>query len=113
MDPDHATRHLGRVRFDLELAQLASVSRLRRSIDAIAFNVEFPAVIDAAKATLFIASEVQPGTPVRAIGIDDADSPRRVLECDQILPQKPEANRCSIRLGDLFLEQRRQPKPPK
>jgi hypothetical protein len=44
-----------------------------RNINAFAVNVEFPAVIDAADATLLVAAKEQRRQLVRAIGPYDAD----------------------------------------
>ena len=69
-------------------------------LQAIAGGVELPAVIDAAQAALFIATEEQRGAAVRAAMIEDADAARAVAEGDQPFAKQHQAQRIAI--GDQF-----------
>ncbi len=62
-----------------------AVFGLRRQVDAVAVDVERPAVIDAADAAFLNAAVKQRRAPMRAIGIDQPDPAVTVAERDQIL----------------------------
>ena len=77
------------------------VGRLARQVDAVAVGVEFPAVIDAAQAAFLVAAEEQRRAAMRAIRVDQADTPLRVAEGDQVLAEQAHAHRRAVALRQL------------
>ena len=65
--PDHAAAFLNRVGPVLHLLAEGAARRLGGHVDAIALHVEFPAVIEAAQAALFIAPEEEGGLAMGAL----------------------------------------------
>src|SRR5207237_10934837 len=56
-DPDEAARLSSRVGPGLLPQPLRRAGRFRRHVDDVAFDVEFPAMVEAAQAALFVAAE--------------------------------------------------------
>ena len=81
--------------------------RLVELIDAIAFDVEFPAVIDAAQPAFLVAPEIQRDAAVRAEFVDQTDAALAVAERDEVLAEQLDAHRRAVRLGDLRTTGRR------
>ena len=73
--------------------------RLVELIDAVAFDVEFPAVIDAAQPAFLVAPEEQRDAAMRAEFVDQADAAVAVAERDEILAEQSDAHRRAVRLG--------------
>src|SRR5579862_3025461 len=96
----------------LDLALEVPVLRLTRQIDAIAVDVEFPTVIDAANAAFLVAAEEHRGGAMGTALVDEADAAIGVTECDEVLAEELHAHRCAVGLGDLAREQRRDPIAP-
>src|ERR1700737_1723880 len=105
--PAHLGRRIGG-RVDL-VAELLGLVHL---IDAIAVDVEFPAVIDAAQARFLVASEPQRGTAGRAELVDQTETALAVAKAAQTLTQKLNTNRRAVRLRKLAREKRRDPVAP-
>ncbi len=69
-----------------------------RHVEAVAGNVELPAVIDAAQPALLVAAEEQRGAAVRAAMVHHADAARAVAEGQKLLAQQHEAGRRAVAL---------------
>ena len=69
-----------------------------RHVEAVAFDVEFPAVIDAAQAAFLVAPEEQRGAAMRAAMLHDADAAVGVAEGDELLAQQHEPHRLAVGL---------------
>jgi len=65
--------------------------RYVRHIEALAQNIEFPAVIDAADPTLLVAAKKQRRATMRAAMIHHSDPARAVTKCDQLLAEQHQA----------------------
>src|SRR6185312_2039231 len=85
--PDEAAALDAWIGGDLDLALEVLVPGLARQIDAIAFDVEFPAVIDPAQAAFLVAAEEQRRGAMRAALIDEADAALRIAESDELLAE--------------------------
>jgi hypothetical protein len=83
-----------------------------RHLDAVAVDIEFPAMIDAANAALLVAPEVERGAAVRAVRLDDANFVIGVAKGDQILAEQAQTHGRAIRMGQLVRQHRRQPESP-
>src|SRR4029077_9588143 len=68
------------------------------------FDVEFPAMIEAAKAALLITRKHQRRAPMRTVFIENADTTPAIAENNEVLAQKPDLDRSAIRLGNLLGE---------
>ena len=86
--------------------------RLVQLIEAIAFDVELPAVIDAAQPAFLVAPEKQRHAAVRAEFVDEADAAVAVAERDEVLAQQLHPDRRAVGLGDLARQAGRDPIPP-
>jgi hypothetical protein len=80
----------------------AAVGGLGRHFHHVAFDVEFPAVIEAAQPAFLIAPEDQRGTPVRAIFVEHPDAAAAVAEHHQILAQQAHLDRRAVGLAHLL-----------
>ena len=98
---------------DANLVFEVAFGRFGRHVDAVAVDVEFPAVIDTANAALLVASEVERCAAVRAVRLDHSDFVIRVAKGDQILTEQAQAHGRAIRLGQLVGQHRRQPESSK
>ena len=78
-----------------------AVGGLARLIDAIALDVELPAVIDAAEPARLVAAEKQGRGAVWATLVEETDAALGVAERDQPLAQKLDADRHAVGLGQL------------
>ena len=96
--PDEA-RALGHL-VGLGLDAVLEVLRRRhvRHVEAVAFDVELPAVIDAAQAAFLVAAEEQRGAAMRAAMLHDADAAVGVAEGDQLLAEQQEPHRLAVGL---------------
>src|SRR5262245_34853498 len=59
ISPDDAAQLAGRISGGADLVFELVIVRFIHHVDAVAFHVEFPAVIDAAQAALLVAAEIQ------------------------------------------------------
>ena len=92
VDEHHAAALGGLVGLGLHAGGIFVLVRQIGLIEAIAVDVELPAVIAAAKAVILVAAEEQRRQAVRAEMIKDADPAGRVAECDQLLAQQHQAH---------------------
>ena len=84
VDPDEAAALVDLVGLGVDLVLEVLVRRHVGHVDAVAVDVEFPAVIDAAEAVFLVAPEEQRGAAVRAAMVHDADAPslsRKAISC--------------------------------
>ena len=72
--------------------------RLVQHVDAVAVDVELPAVIDAAQPAFLVAPEEQRGAAMRAVFVDQTDAALAVAERHEVLAEQPDAHRRTIRL---------------
>ncbi len=86
--------------------------RLVQLIEAIAFDVEFPAVIDAAQAAFLVAPEIQRDAAVRTEFVEQPDAAVAVAEGDEVLAEQADADRRAVGLGDLPRQTGGDPIPP-
>jgi len=108
--PDHPAGLRRRVGRQADL--VAELLRFVHLIDAVAVDVELPAMIDAAQARLFVAPEPQRGAPMGAEFIDEADAAPAVAKTDEALAEQPDTYRRAVRLGQFAREKRRDPVSP-
>jgi hypothetical protein len=85
INPDQAAVEGCRISRDVDLLFKAALGRFGRHVDAVAGDIKFPAVVDAADAALFVASEVEGGAAMRAVSLDDANFAIGIAKGDQIL----------------------------
>src|SRR5262245_17175697 len=86
-------------------------ARLIHHVDTAALNVELPAVVDTAQATLFIAAKKQRYPPMRTVLLEKPDTTGRVTKGYQVFAQQLDAHRWAIGFRHLPREQRRHPVP--
>ena len=82
---------------------------LRRHLDHVAFDVEFPAVIEAAQPAFLVAREQQRGAPVRAVFVEHAEAALAVAEHHEILAEQAHLDRRAVGLGHLLGQAGRDP----
>ena len=107
--PDQPAALDARIGLGLHARLQIVVARLARQVDAVAVDVELPAVIDAAEAALFIAAEEQRRGAVRAVLVEQADAALAVAEHDEPLAHQLHAHRRIVGLGDVVRKARRDP----
>ena len=100
--PHEAAGLARRIGLVLDLGREAAFRRLRRHLDHVAFDVELPAVIEAAQPAFLVAADHQRGAPVRAILVEHAEAAVGVAKHDQVLAQQPDRDRRSVGLGHLL-----------
>ena len=86
--PDDASKLLGGVGGQLHFVLEITLGGLRWHVDAVAIDVELPAVVDAAQPGLLIATEEEAGAAVRAVVADHADGAGGVAEGDEVLAEE-------------------------
>ena len=110
--PHDAAALDARVGSDADLVHEAAAGRLARHVDALALDVEFPAVIDAAQPAFLVAAEEQGRRAMGTALVQQPDAAGGVAERDQPLAQELDADRRAVGLGKLLGEQRRYPIAP-
>jgi hypothetical protein len=110
--PHKAAGFAGRIGLVLEALEQRAVGRLRRHLDDVAFDVEFPAVIEAAQAAFLVAREHQRGAAVRAEFVEHADAAFGVTEDDEAFAKQAHADRRAVRFGNLLGQAGGDPVPP-
>jgi hypothetical protein len=95
MDPDHAGALDRAVGFRLDLL-LEIRRRHARHVQAVAGDIEFPAMIDAAQPPLLVASQKQRGAAMRAAVIHHADAAFAVAKRDEFLAEQHQADRRAV-----------------
>src|SRR5262245_43303764 len=88
VDENHPAALGGLVRLGPHTGGIFCLVRQVGLIEAIAVDVELPAVISAADSVILIAAEKQRRQAVRAAMIHDADTAGRVAERDQLLTEQ-------------------------
>jgi hypothetical protein len=66
-------------------------------------------VIEAAKATLLVASQHERGAAMRAVLVHDREPALRVAPDDEVLAEEARANRRAVAFGNLLRHARRHP----
>ena len=97
--PHDAAALVCRIRHGLDFGFEVGLRRLVRHVDAVAVDVELPAVVDAAQAGFFIAAEEQRRAPMRAVALDQAGLAVGVAEADQLLAEQHYPQRIGVRFG--------------
>src|SRR5262249_2180345 len=96
--PDQAVALEHLVALGLDLLRKGVVRRHVRHVEAIAVDVELPAVIGAAQPLVLVAAEEQRGAAVRAAVIEDADPAGAVAKGHELLAEQKEPHRVAARL---------------
>src|SRR5439155_6892194 len=112
VSPDDAVALLAGIspRFDLGLE--IALRRFRRHIDALAADIELPAVIDAAQAVFLIAAEEQRGSPVGAGILDQTNLSRGRPKADEVLAEETDTERRTVGPRQLVRPRSRDPVLP-
>ena len=97
--PDDAAAFKAGIGLDLHARLQRTSRRLRRHVGAIAMTVKFPAMINAAQTTLFVAPKEHRRAPVRAEGVDKGHMPLAVAEGYKILAQQTHPHGRAVGLG--------------
>ena len=97
VDPDDAGALHDLVGLGLDLL-LEARRRQARHVDAVAGDVELPAVVDAADAAFLVAAEEQRRAAVRAAVVHDADAAGAVAKRDQLLAEQHQAHGRAVAL---------------
>ena len=95
-----AARHLG---LEIGLGWLVG------HVDAVAADVELPAVVDAANALFLVATEEQRRAAMRAVVRDQPELAGRDAKGDQVLTQQSQPHRRAVGLRQLARHERGQP----
>ena len=88
------------------------VVRFAGAVYDVAFDVDFPAVVETAQAAFLVAAERERRAPVRAVLVEHAEAAGGVAKRHQVLTQQPHAYRRTVALGDLLGQARRYPVAP-
>ena len=107
--PQHAAALDQRIGLELDALGEAALLGLRRHLDALAGDVELPAVIGAAQPAFLVAPEPQRDAAMRAELVDQAEPSLAVAERDEPLGQHLDPHRRTVVLGQLLGEQHRHP----
>ena len=110
--PHEAAGLARRIGLVLELACEAAFRWLRGHLQHIAFDVELPAVIEAAQPAFLIAAEHQRGAPVRTVFVEHAEAAVAVAKDHEVLAEQPNPDRGSIRFRHLLGHAGGDPMPP-
>ena len=95
--PDDAAEFQGGVGGGGHFGGEVAVGGLVHHIYALAVDVEFPAVIDAAESAFLVAAQPEGGQAVGAEFLQEADASLGVAESDQLLAQQLEAHGVAVR----------------
>src|SRR5258708_5402976 len=80
IDPDHAAPLAHWVGEELDRVLVGRFRWRSRQVDAVALDVEFPAVKGAPQAALLVATEIEIGAAMRAMLFDDTDAAIGIAE---------------------------------
>ena len=83
--------------------------RLGRPIHDVAFDVDLPAVIEAAQPALFVAPQRERCTSMRAMLVEHADPALGIAKRYEVLAEEPHTDGRSIAQRDLLGQTRRDP----
>src|ERR1700676_2486420 len=86
--------------------------RLRRHVDDVTVGVELPAVVETTQAALFVASERERCLAMWTGLAEQAELSAAVAERDELLAEKLNPHRRTVRPGNLFRQQRGHPVTP-
>src|SRR5207244_3063410 len=109
--PDHAAPLEAWVGRDLDLVLEVALRGLAWHFHAVTAHVILPAVVDAAQTGLLVAAEEERGATVRAVAVDESDRSVAVPKRDQVLAEKGDAHRRTVRVRQLVGQQARHPEP--
>ena len=87
VDPDHVGPFAHRIGQQLDRVLVGRFWRRCREIDAVAVDVELPAMEGTAQATFLVAAVIETSAAMRAVRFDDADATVAVAERQQVLAQ--------------------------
>src|ERR1700676_2480085 len=110
ISPDQASVLARGVSRDPYLVFKPVLLRLIGHVDAGALDVEFPSVINASQAALFIAAPKKARSPVGTELINQSHTPVRVPEGNQVFSQEPHPDRGTVWSWHLRGQQRGYPK---
>jgi len=106
VNPNQAAVDGHRVSRDVNFVFEVAFGGLGRHVNAVAIDIKFPTMIDAANATLLVAPKIERRAAVRAVSLNDADLIIRVAKGDQILTEQAQAHGRAIRMGQLLGQHR-------
>ncbi len=109
IDPDHVAPFARRIGEQLDRVLVGGFRRRGRQVDAVAVDVELPAMEGAAQAALLVAAVIEVGAAMRAVRLDDADPAVGGAEGQQLLAQDPDLLGRAVALGQFLGQQRRHP----
>src|SRR5207342_321786 len=75
---------------------------LRRTLDDVAFDVDLPAVVQAAQPAFLVAAERERGAAMRAMLVENAQTPGAVAKRHQLFAEQAEAHRRAVALDDFL-----------
>ena len=107
--PQDAAARDQRIGRDLDLLGEAALVRLGRHFDALAGDVELPAMIGAAQPAFLVAAEPQRRAAVRAELVDQTVASVAVAKGDEALGKHLHPHRRAVVFGKLFGQQDRRP----
>src|SRR4029434_446210 len=108
-DPDKATSFSYRVRLGPLSQPLRGSRRFRWHVHHVAFDIELPAVIEAAQTAFFVATERKRGAAMQAIFSEHPELSVGIPEDDQVLTEQPRSRRRTIGLGNFLGHAYRKP----
>ena len=111
--PDDAAALDAGIGLQLDPGAQIAARGLGGNLNALARGVVFPAVVGAADAALFIATEPQRHTPVRAELVDHAQASGAVAKGNHALGQQLQAHWRAVRKREFLGQQRGLPVAPK
>src|SRR5579863_6614954 len=88
IDPDDAIALGCQISLGVDLVLEMLALRNIRHVEAVAVDIVFPAVIDAANAILFVAAVKERGATMRAALIHHADAARAIAKGDELLAEQ-------------------------
>ena len=112
VDPDHVGPFARRIGQQLDRVLVRGLRRRGRQVDAVAVDVELPAVEGAAQAAILVAAVIEVGAAMRTVRLDDADPSVGLPEGQQVLAEQADLLRRSVAFGKFLREQRRHPEAP-
>ena len=104
------TRRIGRdACLGARFAVVRGAGRHVRHLDAIAFQIVFPAVVHAADGAFLVAPKEEVGAAMRALRRHQADAAVADAQGDQVFTHHLDADRRAVRFRQLARERHRQP----
>ena len=109
IDPDQVGPFAHRIGEQLDRVLVRGLRRRGRQVDAVAVDIELPAVEGAAQPAILVASVIEIGAAMRTMRLDDADLSVGVAKGQQLLAQDLDLLRGPVALRQFFRQQRRHP----